>query len=199
MSKLTWLTPNKLSSFRRSLTLTGLVLLLWAGFSVAAMAAPKILTPSDAYRFAYQEIGRLTHEEARAFFVDKDGNLLKESETTQKQKAELYYVPWELVVPGQLPKGTAIIYVVHNHPGNHNWLSEGDVEVGSYWAAKAAERGIYLDLLAITPDRGYASLRESGLLRPLSKEDKGLNGYMSYVVDPATSIAEYRLKGRLDD
>lgn len=157
-------------------------------FGTITTFAMTIRSPYDAYQLTWPEIGNLPHEEAIVLFADQDGQLLKQARITQHQKGGIYYVPWELLIDPLMPKNTAAIYLVHNHPSGNPTLSRPDIELGSFWTYEALQKGIQFDLLAITANNGFTSLVETGQL--ISKEEltQSNSGYLSYVVRPSIKI-----------
>ncbi|MGE5508094.1 MAG: JAB domain-containing protein [Chitinophagales bacterium] len=163
------------------------------GSAGAAAAGERLLQASDARDLAYPAIGTLRYEEARAFFVDGQGRVLKTTAVTQRMQHGVYVIPWELAFGDRAPAGTRRVYLVHNHPGGNPELSEADIRLGSFWAARAADEGITLDLLAITAQGDYTSLQESGLVRPVPKGVAAALEYAGYVVAPGVQMAGSRL------
>lgn len=166
--------------------------LLGLGFPGRA-AALGVFSAAEARDLAQPGLGDLAHEEARVYFVADDGAVLKVATVTQKLAHGVYYIPWELAFGDRTPEGTARIYLVHNHPGGNPQLSEGDIRMGSFWAARAAAEGIYLDLLAITRTGEYTSLQESGQLRPVPKGLAAAFAYAGYLIAPGVQMAGSRL------
>lgn len=164
----------------------------WAGAARVA-GKPRLLTAADAWNAAYPALGALPHEEARVYFAAADGSVLKVAAVTQRLPHGLYYIPWELVFGDFTPPGTRRIYLVHNHPGGNPALSDADVRLGSFWAARAAGEGITLDLLALTRSGEYTSLRESGQLQPVPKGLRTALTYAGYVLAPGVEMAGARL------
>ncbi|MGE5553141.1 MAG: JAB domain-containing protein [Betaproteobacteria bacterium] len=160
---------------------------------VRAAGGARLERASDAAGLAHAAIGSLPYEEARVYFVAGDGTVLKEAGVTQRLRHGVYYIPWELAFGDQTPAGTRRIYMVHNHPGGNPALSESDVRLGSFWAARAAEEGIELDLVAITSAGEYASLRESGQFRPVPKGLAAAVDYAGYVLAPGVQMVGSRL------
>jgi DNA repair protein RadC len=148
---------------------------------------------AEAGNLALAEIGSLSYEEARVYFVAGDGRVLKVAAVTQRLRHGVYYIPWELAFGDRTPAGTRRIYLVHNHPGGNPELSEADVRLGSFWAARAAEEGIELDLLAITPAGEYRSLRESGQLRPVPEGLEAALDWAGFLLAPGVKMAGARL------
>jgi hypothetical protein len=181
-------------------TLAPGVALLVAVF-LAVLVAPgrafagelRLSDAADARDAAYAEIGRLAYEEARVYFVAGDGTVLKVAAVTQRLQHGVYYTPWELAFGDRAPAGTRRIYMVHNHPGGNPQLSEADVRLGSFWATRAAEEGITLDLLALTRTGEYTSLRESGQLRRVPSGLAAALDYAGYVLAPGVQMAGSRL------
>lgn len=147
-----------------------------------------ILSAKDAFLYTYNQIARLTHEEARVLFVDAGGNVLKVAAVTQNFQDGIYYIPWEVAFGNFTPAGTKKIYMVHNHPNGSNWLSDADIELGSFWAHKVKRLGITLDLLAVTANNGYASMLESGQLRPEQKGLAGAGDEIAFIVQPGLAM-----------
>ncbi|MBO8126059.1 MAG: JAB domain-containing protein [Firmicutes bacterium] len=164
-----------------------LTTIIISGYTLAASAAT-INSARDAYEKAFPEIAGLRHEEAIVYFTDAAGEILKESRITQHRKGGIYYVPWELLFGPLLPDGAAAIYLVHNHPSGNPALSGPDIELGSFWAHRAKEIGVTLDLLAITEHNGYTSLLESGQLLSPDQLDERRSNYLSYVIQPGLKI-----------
>lgn len=169
-----------------------LALLGWVA-PVWAAGGSRLLSAADARDLAYPALGDLSHEEARVYFAAEDGTVLKEAAVTQKMRHGVYYIPWELAFGDRTPAGTARIYLVHNHPGGNPQLSESDVRMGSFWAARAAGEGIVLDLVALTRQGGYTSLREGGHLRPVPKGFAAAVEYAGYVLAPGVQMAGSKL------
>ncbi len=147
-----------------------------------------ILSAKDAFLYTYDQIATLDHEEARVLFVDATGAVLKVASVTQNFRDGIYYIPWEVAFGNFTPAGTQKIYMVHNHPNGANWLSDADIELGSFWAHKVARLGITLDLIAVTAHHGYASMRESGQIKP---EQNGLAGALDnldFIVQPGLAM-----------
>lgn len=178
-----------------ALIMIGILLLaLTAGYA----REPQFTGASDAVSFAYGLIGHLNYEEAKVLFVDEGGNLLKVASVTQKLRSGIYYIPWELALGGRAPDGTAKVFMIHNHPGGNPELSEADVELGSFWASKAAEQGISLDLIALTRTGEYTSLRESGQLRPAPQGIEAIWQYAGYVLQPGAGMVGARVGEALE-
>ncbi|MGI6037522.1 MAG: JAB domain-containing protein [Limnochordia bacterium] len=174
------------------------VLLLFSLISSFALPQapprPAILNSArDAYHLAYLEIGALNYEKALIYFVDGHGHLLKVARAGQRIADGIYYVPWELVLPHRLPQGTKTIYLVHNHPGNNPQLSREDIGTGQFWAHWAEQLGITFDLLAITPQGDYRSLREGGHYSA-TEADYGLLDLMGYLIPPSLAMAGTSLR-----
>lgn len=147
-----------------------------------------VLSAKDAFLYTCSQIAPLDHEEARVLFVDATGAVLKVASVTQNFRDGIYYIPWEVAFGNFTPAGTQKIYMVHNHPNGANWLSDADIELGSFWAHKVARLGITLDLMAVTAHHGYASMRESGQIKP---EQKGLAGALDnldFIVQPGLAM-----------
>ncbi|MDI6870883.1 MAG: JAB domain-containing protein [Bacillota bacterium] len=161
--------------------------------TVRAAGEQRLRCAADARDLAHPALGTLPYEEARVYFVAEDGTVLKTAAVTQRLRHGVYYIPWELAFGDRTPAGTRRIYLVHNHPGGNPALSESDIRLGSFWAARAAEEGIALDLLAITPSGDYTSLHESGQLRPVPKGLATALDYAGYVLAPGVQMAGSRL------
>ncbi len=158
-----------------------------------AAGGPRLERAADAGDLALAALGSLPYEEARVYFVGGDGTVLKVAAVTQRLRHGVYYIPWELAFGDRTPAGTRRIYMVHNHPGGNPELSEADVRLGSFWAARATEEGIELDLLAITPAGEYTSLRESGQLRPVVQGLVAALDYAGFLLAPGVQMAGSRL------
>lgn len=180
---------------RRAKLLTAALacLLVAVGGSGVAAAEARLLGAADARDLAYPSIGTLEYEGARVFFVDAAGQVLKTTAVTQKMQHGVYVIPWELAFGDRTPAGTAKVYLVHNHPGGNPNLSEADIRLGSFWAARALDEGIVLDLLAITEQGDYTSLQESGQVRPVPQGVAAALDYAGYVLAPGVQMAGSRL------
>lgn len=161
--------------------------------AAARTASPRLIQAADARNLALPAIGSLAYEEARVYFVGANGSVLKTASVTQRLRRGLYYIPWELAFGDRAPAGTRRIYLVHNHPGGNPALSESDVKLGSFWAARAAEEGIFLDLLAITRTGEYTSLQESGQVEQVPSGLRAALEYAGYVLAPGVQMAGSRL------
>ncbi len=175
-----------------TLVAAGLVMGMVFSAAAGAQRPERLHSPADVYQYVYEELALLDFEKAVVLYVDGDGQVLSQRDVSQGKPNRVHVVPWELTLRGRPPEGTSQIYLVHNHPGGSNWLSQADLKVGSFWHHVAKDRGYTLDLLAVT-SRDYVSMLETnGLAEPVTGWRKQM-AYVENVIIPGLVVLRSEL------
>jgi DNA repair protein RadC len=120
--------------------------------------------PADVFRHFHPRLRDARHERFLLVLLDGRHRMLREVVISQGTLTASLVHPREVFRPA-LREAAAAVVLVHNHPSGDPTPSREDQEITERLAAAGELLGIPVLDHVVVAERGYASLRESGLLR----------------------------------
>jgi len=120
--------------------------------------------PADVFRHFHPRLRDARHERFLLVLLDGRHRMLREVVISQGTLTASLVHPREVFRPA-LREAAAAVVLVHNHPSGDPTPSREDQEITERLAAAGELLGIPVLDHVVVAERGYVSLRESGLLR----------------------------------
>ncbi len=122
-----------------------------------------ILSPSEAYALAKEEIGDEKQEVLIVLLRDVRGCLIHREPVSVGTLSQLLVHPREVFYPAVRHKAHSLI-IAHNHPSGDPTPSEADLELTRMLIQSGRTMGIALDDHLIVCPEAFVSLREKGFI-----------------------------------
>ena len=120
--------------------------------------------PADVFRHFHPRLRDARHERFLLVLLDGRHRMLREVVVSQGTLTASLVHPREVFRPA-LREAAAAVVLVHNHPSGDPTPSREDQEITERLAEAGELLGIPVLDHVVVAERGYASLREAGLLR----------------------------------